>query len=79
MRGARVRHTATLLSDGTVLVTGGGLSSAELYDPSTGAWTLTGSMTEIRFDSRATLLCDGTVAGGSSGGQGSPYRILASA
>jgi hypothetical protein len=58
-----------------VLVAGGGPSSAELYDPVTGAWTLTGSMTEIRLDSRATLLLDGRVlvAGGGSAASAEVY------
>ena len=50
MSSAREYHTASILTNGKVLVTGGGqttggvLNSAELYDPSTGSWTTTGSM-----------------------------------
>ena len=41
MNVARIGHTATLLSNGDVLVAGGDNSgSAELYNPSTGVWTL---------------------------------------
>src|ERR1041385_1141343 len=44
--------TATLLSDGTVLVAGGGASpairKAEIYDPATNTWTPTGSMNKQR-------------------------------
>src|SRR5262249_48715926 len=44
---ARLRHTATVLPNGKVLVAGGNhglaLSSAELYDPATGTWAATGS------------------------------------
>ncbi len=61
-RGAA--HTATLLRDGRVLVTGGGggnLKSAETYEPSTGTWTLAGSMTLTRYGHAAILLDDGTV------------------
>ncbi len=65
--------TATLLPDGTVLIAGGRIgtadwvSSAELYDPSAGRWTGTGEMVEARHGQTATLLADGRVllAGGS--------------
>ena len=66
MATAREQHTATLLSNGKVLVTGGGngiayLASTELYDPVTGTWTTTGSMTTVRIDHTATLLSNGKV------------------
>ena len=69
-------HIATLLANGRVLVVGGRngvvqLSSAELYDPSTGTWSPTGSMVgHVGGDFSATLLRDGRVlvAGGGRGG-----------
>jgi hypothetical protein len=71
MNVARYEHTATILANGWVLVTGGAndtaiLSSAELYNPSTGKWTFTGSMTVPRYGHDAVLLQDGRVlvAGG---------------
>src|SRR5215471_11728039 len=62
----RELHTATLLPNGRVLVTGGFgssgfLSSAELYDPAAGSWTTTGSMAAARGYHTATLLANGKV------------------
>lgn len=78
MHEVRTNHTATLLS-GTrsvgqplVLVAGGTqgseitLGAAELYDPSRGTWTTTGSMNVPRFLHTSTRLRNGRVlaAGG---------------
>ena len=71
----RFEHTATLLSNGQVLVAGGTnsttgyLSSAELYNPATGKWSMTGSMTAAREGHQAVLLPTGEVlvAGGING------------
>ena len=76
----RGRHTATLLSDGRVLVAGGcadsllALASAELYDPMRRSWTAAASMDEGRCGFAAVLLKDATVlvAGGYIGEFGSP-------
>jgi len=78
MSAARSRHTATLLNDGRVLVTGPG-ATAELYDPATETWTSTGSMNFARHSWKtATLLNDGRVlvAGGTTG---PPFMISATA
>jgi Kelch motif/Galactose oxidase, central domain len=78
MHVGRFFFTATLLRNGRVLVAGGicdnhgctgaGTSSAELYNPATGTFALTGSMSVVRSAHTATLLTDGTVlvTGGST-------------
>src|SRR5215471_5848365 len=56
MTTARVRHTATLLPDGKVLITGAH-GSAELYDPETGTFSATGNMTTTdSFNGPAAIL-----------------------
>jgi len=78
--------TATLLPNGKVLVAGGvdhcnsscpTLSNAELYDPDTGMWSRTGSMSTPRSGHLAALLSDGKVL--VVGGQGGDGGFLASA
>ena len=70
--------TATLLANGKVLAAGdnvyqgnvnGTLDSAELFDPTSGTWTMTGSLPGPRSDHTATLLLNGQVlvAGGTDG------------
>src|SRR4029077_349939 len=69
MTKPRANHTATLLNDGSVLVTGAFCSggsiypdnAAELYDPSTGTWRATGNMNVARVNTAATLLPNGQV------------------
>ena len=71
MNVARFAHTATLLTNGKVLVAGGEnlrddgrlnrLSSAELYDPTTGKWTMTGTMNTPSAGAQAVLRPDGKV------------------
>jgi hypothetical protein len=76
MGTARAFQTATVLKDGTVLVTGGDppgavvLATAELYDPASQTFTPTGSMGTARSSHTATLLNDGRVlvTGGNGGG-----------
>jgi len=67
---ARIHHTASLLNDGTVLLAGGdtlsgstfnGVSTAELFDPTSGTFSPTGSMGTDRTFHTATLLNDGKV------------------
>ncbi len=77
MHKPRIGHSATLLSNGKVLVAGGYApcspgcidlpdNTAELYDPSTGTFTTTGSLLVSRAIHTATLLTSGLVliAGG---------------
>ena len=89
----REGHTATLLPDGKVLVTGGftrtignpngmPLPSAEIYDPGSRSWSATGSMSAARENHTATLMPDGKVlvVGGFTVTSDNPYgSTLASA
>lgn len=76
MTATREEHTAVLLANGYVLVSGGNLktlntqtplASAELYNPATGTWSVTGSMSSARAGHTSTVLTNGNVinAGGS--------------
>ncbi len=69
MNDARQHHTATLLTNGKLLVAGGGYNSSELYDSNTGLWSTTGSLHFDRAYHTATLLNDGKVlvTGGEAG------------
>ena len=76
MKAARFGATATLLTNGQVLIAGGensngALSSAELYDPATDTFTATtGPLGTARYDAAAALLANGSVliAGGTGSG-----------
>jgi YVTN family beta-propeller protein len=71
------QFTLTALADGRLLAVGGNPASggltavAEIYDPRTGMWSLTGSLNVARGDHSTTLLPDGRVliAGGYGSGQ----------
>lgn len=76
----RANHTAVKLPDRSVLVAGGlggpggdvSLATAEVFDPSRGAWGGVGPLTQARTGHSATLLADGRVlvAGGETNQRG---------
>ncbi len=79
MAWERIGLAAAPLPDGRVLVAGGARfnqacadppagNSTEIFDPATGAWTLTGNLTQSRTSGLAVALADGRVlfAGGGS-------------
>lgn len=70
MSFSRYRHRATKLHDGRVFVAGGGvttgdqravqpISDAEIYDPSSRAWSSAGQMKDIRCDFGIETIKDG--------------------
>jgi len=67
LRTPRHDHTATLLSDGRVLVVGGynvperWLADSEVYDPSTNIWTVVPMLYSHGVQHTATLMKDGRV------------------
>jgi hypothetical protein len=85
MHFAREQHSAALLPDGRVLVSGGyidnplrseeddhrGMESAEIWDPRTNVWTMTPPMALYRVDHSSTALPDGRVL--LVGGGGAAY------
>jgi hypothetical protein len=87
MNAARYAHTATILGSGKVLVAGGflctkpgyydAIASAELYDPASGTFTATGSLSAERVYHTAAMLPNGKVL--LAGGVGLSGGELASA
>jgi Galactose oxidase, central domain len=69
----RALHVAVRLTDGRVLVAGGGsyTASAELYDPASGRWNTTGGMTG--YGGTAALLQDGRVLVAGYSNEGEVY------
>ena len=85
MGTAREQHMATLLADGRVLIVGGTTSmgtgdlhptaTVEIYDPSTGSFSVTGSMAESRTFHTATLLPSGKVLVAGGGDENSTAEV----
>jgi len=78
MKATRARHSATLIASGplagNVLIAGGAsdesggdVATAELYDPTTGQFTSTGTMSTPREDHSATWLSPSVVTGSLAG------------
>jgi WD40 repeat protein len=76
MTEPRFYHAASILNDGTVLVSGGSdnsaraKASAEIYDPTASAFAATGSMNAARVWHTSTVLQNGKVliTGGADNG-----------
>ena len=75
MYTGRDTHTASVLSDGKLVVVGGSnagfVGTAELYDPSTGNWTKSANLSVARWYHTESTLLNGSVlvvdGGGSTG------------
>ena len=83
MHAGRLSHTATLLLDGRVLIAGGRgekvNAAAEIYDPASKAFTLTGDLITPRYKHSAGILPDGRVLVAGGSGAGDWHDKLASA
>ena len=84
MNVTRSSHQTILLGNGQVLAVTGdttGANTAELYDPSTGNWTLTGTPAVFHDNGSVTRLANGEVllAGGSNQGFTSAPALTAGA
>jgi hypothetical protein len=85
MNIARQNHTAILLPNGKVLVSGGFgssgssgfIGSSEVYDPATGQWTLAGILVDPREYHTTTLLPNGKIL--VAGGEDSSFGPIPSA
>ena len=79
----RIAHLHVRLTDGRVLVAGGGSSAqnsaAELYDPAVGTWTATGNMTTPRVWQGLALLPGGQVLAVGGRSDGAPGGYVSSA
>ncbi len=80
MNNVRVWHTASVLTHGKVLVTGGfrgsldiKLNSSELYDPLTEKWTTTNSMKNPRAAHTESVLRNGHLSVTGGYGENQPY------
>lgn len=71
-------HQSTMLNDGRVMVNGGRdggagsnyFNGTEIYDPSTGIWTVVSSMAQSRMEAITTTFSDGAVL--AAGGRNAP-------
>jgi N-acetylneuraminic acid mutarotase len=93
MTQPRCYHSAILLSNGEVLVSGGvnslysttdtnTITASEIYNPTTGTWTAAGSLNLSRAESATILLANGevlTVGGYNNTGDDNPNTYLTSA
>ncbi len=71
LNSASSGHSSTLLQSGKVLIAGGAVGAAEVYNPDTNSWSPGGALSRPRALHTATLLLNGKVliTGGLDGGE----------